>query len=291
MVLAAPRPLRWAWAPGDSAVSGGKDPVRKCSTRTAWFLLLPLLAAAQVVFFVELRARCTWSLAGRSYVFLFEDAMVSMRYAYQLAHGHGLVWNLGERVQGFTNLGWTLLMAVGHLVDKSHETAAWFVLFANFILHGALIVMVFALARPLGVVLALIAAAVVATHSALLFWGTMGMETTLVALLVTAAFSPWLPIPGKRLGTAAAHAPWLAALAFVVRSDGILFFGLAAALAWRERLHLKGDRGDAAFWLAAHWDWFWWLGCCFSRRRTTVICCPTPIARRCLGAPQVCGPV
>jgi hypothetical protein len=218
--------------------------VRKCSTFTAWFLLLPLLAAAQVVFVIELQDRCTWSLAGRPYVFLFEDAMVSMRYAYHFAHGHGLVWNPGERVQGFTNLGWTLLMAVGHLVDRSHETAAWFVLFANFVLHGALIVMVFALARPLGVALALIAAAVVATHSALLFWGTMGMETTLVALLVTAAFSPWLPIPGKRPGTAVAHAPWLAALAFVVRSDGILFLGLATALAWRERLHLgKGEQG------------------------------------------------
>ena len=27
---------------------------------------------------------------------LFEDAMISMRYARHLAAGHGLVWNIGE---------------------------------------------------------------------------------------------------------------------------------------------------------------------------------------------------
>ena len=217
--------------------------MKRCSTLTAWALLLALLAATQGIFVIELQARCTWSLAGRSFVFLFEDAMVSMRYAYQLAHGQGLVWNPGEYVQGFTNLGWTLLMALGQLVDKSHETAAWFVLFANFLLHGALTVLVFRLARPLGVALALIAAAVVSTHSALLFWGTQGMETTLAAFLVTAAFAPWLPIQGKRLGAGAEHAPWIAALAFVVRSDGILFFAIATFLAWRERWRPQGDPG------------------------------------------------
>ncbi|HEX9189118.1 MAG TPA: hypothetical protein VGB87_18715, partial [Vicinamibacteria bacterium] len=43
---------------------------------------------------------------------LFDDAMVSMRYAWNLAHGQGLVWNPGERVEGFTNLLQTLLMAL-----------------------------------------------------------------------------------------------------------------------------------------------------------------------------------
>jgi hypothetical protein len=42
---------------------------------------------------------------------LFDDAMVSMRYAWNLAHGDGLVWNPGERVEGYSNLLQTLLMA------------------------------------------------------------------------------------------------------------------------------------------------------------------------------------
>jgi arabinofuranosyltransferase len=48
---------------------------------------------------------------GRRYFTLFDDAMISMRYAWNFAHGHGLVWNAGEYVEGYTNLLMTLLMA------------------------------------------------------------------------------------------------------------------------------------------------------------------------------------
>jgi len=57
---------------------------------------------------------------GRRYFSLFDDAMVSMRYAWNLSHGLGLVWNPGERVEGYTNLLMTLLMAVPTLIfDKA----------------------------------------------------------------------------------------------------------------------------------------------------------------------------
>lgn len=41
-----------------------------------------------------------------------DDAYISFRYARHLATGQGLVWNLGERVEGYTNFLWTLLMAI-----------------------------------------------------------------------------------------------------------------------------------------------------------------------------------
>src|SRR4030067_1950880 len=53
---------------------------------------------------------------GTRYYVLFDDAMISMRYAYNLAHGNGLVWNVGERVQGFTNPLWVFYMALLHLL-------------------------------------------------------------------------------------------------------------------------------------------------------------------------------
>jgi arabinofuranosyltransferase len=41
---------------------------------------------------------------GERYFVLFDDAMISMRYARNLAAGHGLVWNPGaEPVEGYTN--------------------------------------------------------------------------------------------------------------------------------------------------------------------------------------------
>ena len=38
---------------------------------------------------------------GRRYFVLVDDAMISMRYAWNLSHGNGLVWNPGEYVEGY----------------------------------------------------------------------------------------------------------------------------------------------------------------------------------------------
>lgn len=50
---------------------------------------------------------------------LFDDAMISMRYAWNFSHGLGLVWNEGERVEGYTNFLMVLFMALPMLfLDK-----------------------------------------------------------------------------------------------------------------------------------------------------------------------------
>lgn len=80
----------------------------------------------QVCFYIILISCCIYGLLfiyqtsflfdGERYFTLFDDAMISMRYAKNLADGYGLVWNPGgERVEGFTNPLWTLFMAVFHL--------------------------------------------------------------------------------------------------------------------------------------------------------------------------------
>jgi hypothetical protein len=48
---------------------------------------------------------------GRAFC-LFDDAMVSMRYAENVVQGHGPVWNPGERVEGYTNPLMVALMTV-----------------------------------------------------------------------------------------------------------------------------------------------------------------------------------
>lgn len=51
------------------------------------------------------------AIDGKRYFILFDDAMIAMRYAWNLSHGNGLVWNTGERIEGFTTMTLTLLMA------------------------------------------------------------------------------------------------------------------------------------------------------------------------------------
>jgi hypothetical protein len=55
--------------------------------------------------------RTSFVLGGSRVFVLWDDAMISLRYAQNLVAGNGLVWNAGERVQGISNLGVTLVLA------------------------------------------------------------------------------------------------------------------------------------------------------------------------------------
>ena len=44
---------------------------------------------------------------------VFDDAYITYRYADNLVHGYGAVYNHGERVEGYTNFAWMLLSALG----------------------------------------------------------------------------------------------------------------------------------------------------------------------------------
>ena len=62
-----------------------------------------------------------WTLAalalliahGWTFRFVIDDAFISFRFAQNMLDGHGLVFNRGEMVEGYSNLLWVLLTAVG----------------------------------------------------------------------------------------------------------------------------------------------------------------------------------
>ena len=57
--------------------------------------------------------------------FLTDDAFISFRYVRNLLNGHGLVFNVGERVEGYSNFLWILeLAAVWRILDIPPEHAA-----------------------------------------------------------------------------------------------------------------------------------------------------------------------
>src|SRR5260221_640790 len=62
---------------------------------------------------------------------LCDDAYISFRYADNLVHGLGLVFNAGERVEGYSNFLWTLGIALGIRLGVGPEpwTVAWGVFF------------------------------------------------------------------------------------------------------------------------------------------------------------------
>jgi hypothetical protein len=71
--------------------------------------------------------RLSFVIDGVRYFTLVDDQMISMRYAENLAHGHGLVWNVGgPKVEGYTNFAWMLYMAVFHLLKIPRPTVSLF---------------------------------------------------------------------------------------------------------------------------------------------------------------------
>jgi len=65
-------------------------------------------------------------VAGASVFFSWipDDAYVSFRYARNLAEGHGLVFNPGERVEGYSNFMWTLLLGLARKAGLDIVTTA-----------------------------------------------------------------------------------------------------------------------------------------------------------------------
>jgi hypothetical protein len=63
------------------------------------------------------------AIDGQRYYSLFDDGMISMRYGWNFAHGAGLVWNVGERIEGYTNPLMTLYMALASLIVNDKRLA------------------------------------------------------------------------------------------------------------------------------------------------------------------------
>jgi hypothetical protein len=116
-------------------------------------------------------------------VWLSDDSFISFRYADHLVRGHGLVYNVGERVEGYTNLLWTLLLAGALRLGIPPEVSAPMLGIAGWL---ALVAILgwrsWRRDRP-GLFFPL-AAALVLLLDDFQTWATGGLETSLFALLV-----------------------------------------------------------------------------------------------------------
>ena len=130
---------------------------------------------------------------------LVDDAFITFRYARHFAEGRGLTWNDGERVEGYTNFLWTVLLG-GATWLSGIEPAFWglFGSVACWILHVAVVLRVadrlLGSARPVVPVAALL----VALHPLLTAAGTTGLETALAVLLLDISLLFLALVPGPR---------------------------------------------------------------------------------------------
>lgn len=181
---------------------------------------------------------------GRRYFSLFDDAMISMRYGWNLFHGNGLVWNPGERVEGITNLLMTIYMGVWTLFfDKPLAVLAVQATGIGVVLGIAL------LAVKTGIPLLHDRLRETSTARVLLFgagllyfpvsfWTLFGMETGMVSLLLWGALRLFFLADGSPVPR-----PWfgiLLGLAFLTRPDTGVAIGVLLLFRWTGILRKGG---------------------------------------------------
>lgn len=155
-----------------------------------------------------------------------DDAFISFRYAQNLVAGHGLVYNVGERVEGYTNFLWTMLAALVIALDGDPVFWAYV---AGVILALGILLLTYWIARQLlGPAWALVAALIVATSQNMLIHTARGagLETGLFTLLALGSSLLYVRWWSGQRSVTAILCGFGFALASLTRPEGALLMGL-----------------------------------------------------------------
>ncbi len=187
------------------------------------------IAALALTFYAVFVLRTSFTVAGTRYFVLFEDAMISMRYARHLADGHGLVWNIGEQpIEGFTNLLWVLWMSVAHTFGLSESKISLFIMLSGVAILLATGLVASKIARKVSTSAWVPVAVLAATlfDYPLVFWTLRGMEVGALTLCVYTLL--WLALENEEefsVGRTLAMGV-LTSMALLIRSDSVVPVGL-----------------------------------------------------------------
>lgn len=120
-----------------------------------------------------------------SHASVVDDAFTAFRYSRHLLDGDGLVFNTGERVEGYTDLLWVLLVAAGTWLTGVELPLVAVVLDLLAFIGNLLVVSALARRlRPDGPPGLPVAAILLALHHAFTSHATTGLETQLATLLI-----------------------------------------------------------------------------------------------------------
>lgn len=169
-----------------------------------------------------------------------DDAYISYRYAQNFADGHGLVFNKGEYVEGYSNFLWTILVAVGVYFGLAAPVAGHVLMIASTVFFlVATLFLTYAVLPDRYKNLAVISPFALLASNSFAAWSVSGLETALFGGFVTLAL--YFCVRGKMFSVAA-----VCILASLTRPEGVLLAGVLLGLSWiasmqRQRLYKWQD--------------------------------------------------
>jgi len=215
----------------------------------------------------------------KAYLFLNDDAFISFRYADHWARTGELVYNLGERVEGYTNFLWVALLSlIARLGGDIPTWGLWLgPLFGLLNLTGAMWLAQRLTPRPpprpsvahptraLPRLASLLAGVTLATSPSFTCWSSGGLEVQLFTLLLTLTLILSLRAWSERRSGLGALAGLTSALMTMTRPEGLMFMGLLGL--WRLKrvvTETRSPRREEWLWVGVflgvylpYWLWRW----------------------------------
>jgi hypothetical protein len=166
-----------------------------------------------------------------------DDSFITFRYVKNFIDGNGIVYNVGERVEGYTHFLWLLILSAASFIGFDPVTASMWIGIACF---AALLIIYLRISQKeqpskIGYYLPL-TAILLALHYDMLVWATGGLETSLYTLLISTAFFTWFYADLSEEKTVVSVGCILL-LTSLTRPDGVLFTIVAVIL-----LAIKGTK-------------------------------------------------
>ena len=201
-------------------------------------------------------------MAGLSW-WLADDAFISFRYARNLVDGHGLVFNPGERVEGYTNFLWTLELAgIWALFGvRPEHSAPWLSVFFT---AGTLAAVLYHVARMPSLrhrgLVAWLSLGLLCSSATFAVWTSAGgLETRQFTFFIVAAVVLLAVHRGSRLGLLSAS--FSLGLASLTRPEGLLIAGccigwlVLQSMADASKSDIRGAREGRSAWGAGVVVW------------------------------------
>ncbi|UCE23965.1 MAG: hypothetical protein JSU74_11805 [Candidatus Zixiibacteriota bacterium] len=110
--------------------------------------------------------------------FTQDDAYISYRYVANFLDGHGLVYNIGERIEGFTNFGWVIYMILWGALGLGYIAVSKI---TGFLFGAGIIVLTLLVAQLIfhgrDSIFGWVAVCLVGINQSLAYWSPAGLET------------------------------------------------------------------------------------------------------------------
>jgi arabinofuranosyltransferase len=161
------------------------------------------------------------------YPWMLDDSFISFRYAENFSLGQGLVYNLGEKVEGYTSFLWIILLALGKTIG--FDIVFFSKLLGTIFSIGSIFLLVNAhrFIKNIDEKVSIVATLFLGTCGIFTPWATSGMEVTMFTFFVL--LSILLYISTKQITNNKSLllvVGAVGAISAMTRPEGILIFGI-----------------------------------------------------------------